>query len=64
ACAGLGDNVKAEPIMQTVLRDLYDGVPMAKVEKAPRSSAAGWQVICAGRSKGPSEGIVGLCSPS
>ncbi|MFP5404007.1 MAG: ATP cone domain-containing protein, partial [Gammaproteobacteria bacterium] len=27
ACAGLGDNVKAEPIMQTVLRDLYDGVP-------------------------------------
>ena len=27
ACAGL-DNVKAEPIMQTVLRDLYDGVPM------------------------------------
>ncbi|MEW5966819.1 MAG: ribonucleoside-diphosphate reductase subunit alpha [Pseudomonadota bacterium] len=34
ACAGLGDNVKAEPIMQTVLRDLYDGVPMAEVEKA------------------------------
>nr|MCU0811638.1 ATP cone domain-containing protein [Thiobacillaceae bacterium] len=34
ACTGLGDNVKAEPIMQTVLRDLYDGVPMAEVEKA------------------------------
>ena len=34
ACAGLGENVKAEPIMQTVLRDLYDGVPMAEVEKA------------------------------
>src|SRR5512143_458551 len=33
ACAGL-ENVKAEPIMQTVLRDLYDGVPMAEVEKA------------------------------
>ena len=34
ACAGLGENVKAEPIMQTVLRDLYDGVSMAEVEKA------------------------------
>ncbi len=34
ACTGLGDNVKAEPIMHTVLRDLYDGVPMAEVEKA------------------------------
>ncbi|MCA1925097.1 MAG: ribonucleoside-diphosphate reductase subunit alpha [Thiobacillus sp.] len=34
ACAGLGENVRAEPIMQTVLRDLYDGVPMAEVEKA------------------------------
>ena len=34
ACANLGQNVKAEPIMQTVLRDLYDGVPMAEVEKA------------------------------
>ncbi len=33
ACAGL-ENVKAEPIMHTVLRDLYDGVPMAEVEKA------------------------------
>ena len=34
ACANLGENVTAEPIMQTVLRDLYDGVPMAEVEKA------------------------------
>ena len=34
ACTGLGDNGKAEPIMHTVLRDLYDGVPMAEVEKA------------------------------
>ncbi|MEQ1661315.1 MAG: ribonucleoside-diphosphate reductase subunit alpha [Thiobacillus sp.] len=34
ACMSLGDNVKAEPIMQSVLRDLYDGVPMAEVEKA------------------------------
>ncbi|MDQ1316342.1 MAG: ribonucleoside-diphosphate reductase alpha chain, partial [Pseudomonadota bacterium] len=34
ACTGLGDNVKAEPIMHSVLRDLYDGVPMAEVEKA------------------------------
>ena len=34
ACASLGENVKAEPIMQTVLRDLYDGVPMAEVERS------------------------------
>ncbi|MDP2962832.1 MAG: ribonucleoside-diphosphate reductase subunit alpha [Sulfurimicrobium sp.] len=34
ACAGLGETVRAEPIMQTVLRDLYDGVSMAEVEKA------------------------------
>jgi ribonucleoside-diphosphate reductase alpha chain len=34
ACADLGEDVKAGPIMQTVLRDLYDGVPMAEVEKA------------------------------
>ncbi|MHB1352689.1 MAG: ribonucleoside-diphosphate reductase subunit alpha [Thiobacillus sp.] len=34
ACSGQGENVKAEPIMHTVLRDLYDGVPMAEVEKA------------------------------
>ena len=34
ACAGLGDSVKPAPILQTVMRDLYDGVPMAEVEKA------------------------------
>ena len=34
ACAGLDDNVKPDPILQTVLRDLYDGVPMEEVEKA------------------------------
>lgn len=34
ACSGLGENVTAEPVMQTVLRDLYDGVPMGEVEKA------------------------------
>ena len=34
ACAGLGAEVKPEPILQTVLRDLYDGVPMVEVEKA------------------------------
>jgi ribonucleoside-diphosphate reductase alpha chain len=34
ACAGLGEEVKAEPILQTVLRDVYDGVSMEEVEKA------------------------------
>ncbi len=34
ACEGLGEEVKAEPIMQTVVRDLYDGVSMEEVEKA------------------------------
>ncbi len=34
ACDGLGDEVKAEPILQTVVRDLYDGVSMEEVEKA------------------------------
>ena len=34
ACAGLGDEVRAEPILQTVVRDLYDGVSMEEVEKA------------------------------
>jgi Ribonucleotide reductase, alpha subunit len=34
ACEGLGAEVHAEPILQTVLRDLYDGVPMVEVEKA------------------------------
>ena len=34
ACDGLGVDVKPAPILQTVMRDLYDGVPMAEVEKA------------------------------
>nr|WP_223264499.1 ribonucleoside-diphosphate reductase subunit alpha [Sulfuriferula plumbiphila] len=34
ACAGLGAEINPEPILQTVLRDVYDGVPMAEVEKA------------------------------
>ena len=34
ACEGLGAEVSAAPILQTVLRDLYDGVPMVEVEKA------------------------------
>jgi ribonucleoside-diphosphate reductase alpha chain len=34
ACEGLGGEVTVEPILQTVLRDLYDGVPMEEVEKA------------------------------
>jgi ribonucleoside-diphosphate reductase alpha chain len=34
ACEGLGEEVKAEPILQTVLRDIYDGVSMEEVEKA------------------------------
>jgi ribonucleoside-diphosphate reductase alpha chain len=34
ACEGLGEEVKADPILQTVVRDLYDGVSMEEVEKA------------------------------
>ena len=34
ACEGLGEDVRPEPILQTVMRDLYDGVPMEEVEKA------------------------------
>ena len=34
ACEGLGDEVSADPILQTVLRDIYDGVSMEEVEKA------------------------------
>ena len=34
ACEGLGAEVNPTTILQTVLRDLYDGVPMAEVEKA------------------------------
>ncbi len=34
ACAGLGADVKAEPIMAETRRNLYDGVPMDEVFKA------------------------------
>ncbi len=34
ACAGLGDDVKPEPIMAETVRNLYDGVPMDEVYKA------------------------------
>ena len=34
ACAGLGADVKAAPIMAETMRNLYDGVPMDEVYKA------------------------------
>jgi len=34
ACAGLGPDIKAEPIMAETMRNLYDGVPMDEVYKA------------------------------
>ncbi len=34
ACAGLGADVKAEPILAETVRNLYDGVPMEEVYKA------------------------------
>ncbi len=34
ACAGLGDDIRPEPIMAETLRNLYDGVPMDEVYKA------------------------------
>jgi len=34
ACAGLGKDVSAEPIVAETLRNLYDGVPMEEVYKA------------------------------
>ncbi len=34
ACFGLGDDVKAEPIIAETMRNLYDGVPMDEVFKA------------------------------
>jgi ribonucleoside-diphosphate reductase alpha chain len=39
ACAGLGDDVKAEPILAETRRNLYDGVPMEEVFKAAILSA-------------------------
>ena len=34
ACAGLGADIKAEPVLAETLRNLYDGVPMDEVYKA------------------------------
>jgi ribonucleoside-diphosphate reductase alpha chain len=34
ACAGLGSDVSAEPIVAETMRNLYDGVPMEEVYKA------------------------------
>jgi ribonucleoside-diphosphate reductase alpha chain len=34
ACAGLGNDIKPEPILAETLRNLYDGVPMDEVYKA------------------------------
>lgn len=34
ACAGLGDDVRAEPILAETRRNLYDGVPLDEVYKA------------------------------
>ena len=34
ACAGLGEGVKAEPIVAETMRNLYDGVPLDEVYKA------------------------------
>ncbi|HSV50875.1 MAG TPA: ribonucleoside-diphosphate reductase subunit alpha [Burkholderiaceae bacterium] len=34
ACAGLGQDVKPDPIMAETMRNLYDGVPMDEVYKA------------------------------
>jgi len=34
ACAGLGDDVRAEPILTETRRNLYDGVPIDEVHKA------------------------------
>ena len=34
ACAGLGNDVKADPIVAETMRNLYDGVPMDEVYKA------------------------------
>ncbi len=39
ACAGLGDDVRAEPILNETRRNLYDGVPIDEVHKAAILSA-------------------------
>jgi ribonucleoside-diphosphate reductase alpha chain len=39
ACAGLGEAVAAEPILQETLKNIYDGVPMDEVRKSAILSA-------------------------
>ncbi len=39
ACAGLGDEARAEPILKETLKNLYDGVPMEEVRKSAVLSA-------------------------
>jgi ribonucleoside-diphosphate reductase alpha chain len=39
ACAGLGESVNADAILQSTLKDLYDGVPMEEVRKSAVLSA-------------------------
>src|SRR5262249_57634336 len=34
ACEGLGREVSAEPVLQAMQRDLYEGVPMDEVRKS------------------------------
>ena len=40
-CSGLGEDIKAEPIMAETMRNLYDGVPMDEVYKASVLAARG-----------------------
>ena len=41
ACEGLGNEVSAEPILQAMQRDLYEGVPMEEVRKSLVLAARG-----------------------
>lgn len=39
ACAGLGNDVRPDPIVNETVRNLYDGIPLAEVYKAAILSA-------------------------
>jgi len=41
ACAGLGHEVRAQPILEAMQRDLYDGVPIEEVRKSLILAARG-----------------------
>ena len=41
ACEGLGRDVSAQPILDAMQRDLYDGVPMEEVRKSLILAARG-----------------------